>query len=129
MSDFARGACGPVRVVWDDALTSYDFGPHHPLAPVRVELTMALARELGVLDAVEVVPCTPATDDDLASVHKRDYIEAVKRVSEKGRPDVRAGLGTSDNPAFAGVHEASALIAGATLEAVKQVHQGGAMHA
>ena len=27
-------------VAWDDQLTEYDFGPGHPLAPVRVELTM-----------------------------------------------------------------------------------------
>ncbi|HEY0716954.1 MAG TPA: acetoin utilization protein AcuC, partial [Streptosporangiaceae bacterium] len=37
-----------LAVSWDDQLTSYDFGPGHPLAPVRVELTMALAREFGV---------------------------------------------------------------------------------
>jgi len=43
-----------LHVAWDDRLTSYDFGPGHPLAPVRVELTMALARAMGVLDA-EVV--------------------------------------------------------------------------
>ncbi|MEV4159518.1 acetoin utilization protein AcuC [Nonomuraea dietziae] len=118
-----------VRVVWDDALTAYDFGPGHPLAPVRVELTMALARELGVLDRTEVVGCTPATDDELALVHKRDYIEAVKRVSVDGRPDLAAGLGTSDNPAFAGVHEASALIAGASLAAARSVWEGTAEHA
>ena len=35
--------------VWDEALLGYDLGDH-PLDPVRVELTMALARELGVLD-------------------------------------------------------------------------------
>jgi acetoin utilization protein AcuC len=40
---------GPLTLAWDDRLTGYDFGPGHPLAPVRVELTMALARELGVL--------------------------------------------------------------------------------
>ncbi|MEU4541928.1 acetoin utilization protein AcuC [Nonomuraea dietziae] len=118
-----------VRVVWDDALTAYDFGPGHPLAPVRVELTMALARELGVLDRTEVVGCAPATDDELALVHKRDYIEAVKRVSAHGRPDLAAGLGTSDNPAFAGVHEASALIAGASLAAARSVWEGTAEHA
>ena len=39
----------PLTLVWDERLTGYDFGPGHPLAPVRVELTMALARELGVL--------------------------------------------------------------------------------
>jgi acetoin utilization protein AcuC len=118
-----------VRVVWDDALTSYNFGPGHPLAPVRVELTMALARDLGVLDEVEVSGCEPAGDDELALVHKRDYIDAVKGVSATGRPDLSCGLGTADNPAFAGVHEASALIAGATLEAARAVWTGRAEHA
>jgi acetoin utilization protein AcuC len=118
-----------VRVVWDDELISYDFGPGHPLAPVRVELTMALARDLRVLDGVEVVGCVPATDDELALVHERDYIEGVKGVSRTGRPDLRWGLGTPDNPAFAGVHEASALVAGASLEAAKAVWAGQADHA
>ncbi|MFC5834306.1 acetoin utilization protein AcuC [Nonomuraea insulae] len=117
------------RVIWDDALTSYNFGPSHPLAPVRVELTMALARELGVLDKVEMAGCVPASDDELALVHERDYIEAVKRVSASGLPDFGAGLGTSDNPAFAGVHEASALIAGASLAAARSVWEGSAEHA
>ncbi|MEU0478634.1 acetoin utilization protein AcuC [Streptosporangium sp. NPDC006013] len=118
-----------VRVVWDDALISYDFGPEHPLAPVRVELTMALARELGVLDLVEMSGCAPATDDELALVHKRDYIEAVKRVSATGRRDLACGLGTEDNPAFVGVHEASALITGASLAAARAVWTGEVEHA
>jgi acetoin utilization protein AcuC len=117
------------RVVWDDALPSYDFGPSHPLAPVRVELTMALARELGVLDKVEIAGCVPATDDELAMIHKRGYVEAVKRVSAGGGPDLSVGLGTPDNPAFAGVHEASALIAGASLAAARSVWEGTAEHA
>ncbi|WP_214327267.1 acetoin utilization protein AcuC [Nonomuraea sediminis] len=117
------------RVIWDDALITYDFGHGHPLAPVRVELTMALARELGVLEKVEVAGCVPATDDELALVHKRDYIEAVKRVSANGVPDLSIGLGTPDNPAFAGVHEASALITGASLAAARAVFDGTAEHA
>ncbi|WP_327088138.1 acetoin utilization protein AcuC [Nonomuraea sp. NBC_01738] len=120
---------GAARVIWDDALTSYDFGPDHPLAPIRVELTMALSRELGVLDAVDLAGCDPATDDELALVHKRDYIEAVKRVSVAGAPDLSVGLGTADNPAFAGVHEASALISGASLAAARAVFDGTAKHA
>ncbi|MEO3869683.1 acetoin utilization protein AcuC [Nonomuraea sp. B12E4] len=117
------------RVIWDDALISYNFGPGHPLAPVRVELTMALARDLGVLDQVEVAGCEPATDDELRLVHEAGYIEAVKRVSASGLPDFQAGLGTSDNPAFKGVHEASALIAGASLAAARAVWEGAAEHA
>ncbi|MFG2072057.1 acetoin utilization protein AcuC [Nonomuraea maritima] len=117
------------RVVWDDALTTYDFGPGHPLAPVRVELTMALARQLGVLDKIETVGCVPASDDELTMVHQPGYIEAVKRVSASGLPDAGAGLGTVDNPAFKGVHEASALIAGASLAAARSVWEGSAEHA
>ncbi|MGI5161893.1 acetoin utilization protein AcuC [Microbispora sp. CA-102843] len=118
-----------VRVVWDDALVSYDFGPGHPLAPVRVELTMALARDLGVLDGAVMTGCAPATEDEIALVHNRDYIEAVKNVSKDGRPDLRYGLGTEDNPAFVGVHEASALVTGATLAAARAVWTGEAEHA
>ncbi|MEV4293695.1 acetoin utilization protein AcuC [Microbispora rosea] len=118
-----------VRVVWDDALVSYDFGPGHPLAPVRVELTMALARDLGVLDGAEMTGCVPATEDEIALVHNRDYIEAVKNVSKDGCPDLRYGLGTEDNPAFRGVHEASALVTGASLAAARAVWTGEAEHA
>ncbi|MEU5859672.1 MULTISPECIES: acetoin utilization protein AcuC [unclassified Nonomuraea] len=117
------------RVIWDEALTSYNFGPSHPLAPIRVELTIALARALGVLDKVEMAGCAPADDDELALVHDRGYIEAVKGVSVAGVPDLRAGLGTTDNPAFKGVHEASALIAGASLAAARAVWEGAAEHA
>ncbi|RVX46551.1 acetoin utilization protein AcuC [Nonomuraea polychroma] len=117
------------RVIWDDALTSYNFGPSHPLAPVRVELTMALARSLGVLDKVEMAGCASASDDELSMVHDRGYIESVKRVSVSGLPDLGCGLGTPDNPAFAGVHEASALIAGASLAAARSIWEGTAEHA
>ena len=40
---------GTLHVAWDDRLTRYDFGPGHPLAPVRVELTVELAHDFGVL--------------------------------------------------------------------------------
>ena len=36
------------RVVWDEELTGYDFGPGHPMSPVRLALTIELARALGV---------------------------------------------------------------------------------
>ena len=35
-----------VCVPWDEALVAYDFGPDHPLNPLRVDLTMRLAREV-----------------------------------------------------------------------------------
>ena len=70
-----------LRVFWDERLTSYDFGPEHPMNPVRVELTMALARELGVFDApgVSVEKFEPAGDALLELVHDSAYIDAVRR--------------------------------------------------
>ena len=38
------------------------------------------------------------------------------------------GLGTEDNPVFPGMHEASALVAGATLAAARAVWSGSAQH-
>ncbi|MGH3662494.1 MAG: acetoin utilization protein AcuC [Micromonosporaceae bacterium] len=118
-----------VAVFWDEALLSYDLGDH-PLDPVRLELTVELARSLGVLDRPNVTVCPPrlADDEALLRVHQPDYISAVKAAS--GDPFyVGAGLGTPDNPVFDDMHEASALVAGATLQAAELVWSGRARRA
>jgi len=122
---------GDFTLAWDDRLTGYDFGPGHPLAPVRVELTMALARDLGVLalPSVSVVAPAPATLEELELVHDAAYVDAVRQAGRDGMGNGRYGLGTPDNPVFAGMHEASALVAGATLTAARAVWSGEARHA
>ena len=77
---------GPLTLAWDDRLIGYDFGPGHPLAPVRVELTMALARELGVLalPSVSVLDPAPAGQDELELVHDPGYIDAVRQAGRDG---------------------------------------------
>src|SRR5260370_40343401 len=141
-------------MAWDERLTGYDFGPSHPLAPVRVELTIALARAFGLLGepGVTVEQPVPATDAELELVHDPRYIEAVRRAGgtspdatasegpqpggpQPGRqtpgeppPDaslVRFGLGTPDDPVFPGMHDASALVAGATRAAARAGWAGG----
>ncbi|AXO33890.1 acetoin utilization protein AcuC [Micromonospora chalcea] len=116
-------------VVWDEALLTYDMGDH-PLDPVRVELTMALARELGVLDrpGVRLVKPEPADDALLTRVHDPAYLDAV-RAAPRDPLFAGFGLGTSDNPVFDGMHEASALIAGATVTAAEAVWRGEARRA
>jgi acetoin utilization protein AcuC len=123
---------GPFTLAWDERLTGYDFGPGHPLAPVRVELTIALARDLGVLALPSVTVATPVVPAEMAElelVHDAVYIEAVRRAGRDGWADGRFGLGTPDNPVFADMHEASALVAGATLAAARAVWRGEALHA
>ncbi len=115
-----------LNVAWDKRLTSYDFGPGHPLAPVRVELTIALAEAFGVLSApgVSVAVPDPAGDAELRLVHDPAYIAAVK----VGMADAAYGLGTPDNPVFPGMHDASALVAGATVAAAGAVLGGRSQH-
>ena len=119
---------GELTVAWDEALTQYDFGPGHPLAPVRVALTFELARQLGVLSApaVTMVSPPPATDAELAAAHDDDYIAAVRQAGRSLAPNLKYGLGTEDDPVFEGMHEASALVAGATLAAAQAVWSGSA---
>ncbi|MEU1242568.1 acetoin utilization protein AcuC [Micromonospora parva] len=116
-------------VVWDESLLAYDMGDH-PLDPVRVELTFALARELGILNrpGVRVVKPEPADDALLTRVHEPAYLAAVRNAP---RDPLFAGygLGTSDNPVFEGMHESSALIAGATVAAAEAVWRGDARRA
>ncbi|MEK9736030.1 MAG: hypothetical protein VW239_01740, partial [Candidatus Nanopelagicales bacterium] len=122
-----------VTVVWDDDLRKYDFGPGHPLAPIRVQLAMRLALEFGLLQPEHVSvhnPVQPATMEQILSVHTPDYIDAVMRASSDPLfNDPLRGLGTADDPVFLGMHEASALVAGATLAAAQAVRAGSAQHA
>jgi len=133
-----------LHVVWDERLTDYHFGPGHPLAPMRLELTMRLAHEFGLWSQPGVTMADPApvTDAELELVHDARYITAVRTVSgwaqDLGARGLGAtqfryarafGLGTGDQPVFAGMHHASALVAGATLAAARAVWSGTAEHA
>ncbi|GAB3145435.1 acetoin utilization protein AcuC [Micromonospora sonneratiae] len=116
-------------VMWHEDLLTYDLGDH-PLNPVRVELTMALARDLGILDrpGVRMVAPAPAEDKALTRVHRPDYVEAVRAAPDD--PFFSGyGLGTADNPIFERMHEASSLVAGASLAAAEAVWEGSARRA
>ncbi|TDE91691.1 acetoin utilization protein AcuC [Occultella glacieicola] len=119
-----------VALAWSPDLLGYDFGVGHPMAPARLRLTMDLIRALGLLDApgVRVLETGEAGDDLIATVHDRDFIAAV-RAGGDGLPDPVRGLGTTDNPVFPRVHEASARIVGATVAGAEEVWSGRSRHA
>jgi acetoin utilization protein AcuC len=121
---------GPATVVFDTSLTDYSFGPGHPMSPVRVDLTMRLAAELGVIgDRLAQVPAPMADHDLVATVHSDQLIDAVTRVGETpGVLDLAHGLGTDDNPCFPGMHQAAAHVVGASVEACRQVWSGESLH-
>ena len=126
------GDCGPATVVFDRTLADYDFGPNHPMSPLRVDLTMRLAGDLGVTGngALAVVPAPVARDDLIARVHTPDFIEAVQAAGRHpGAYDATYGLGSDDNPVFPDMHQAAAHVTGATVEAMRRVWSGEAVHA
>lgn len=92
---------------------------------------MRLSQELGLLNGPEVVvyESEVATDAVLATVHTDAYIAAVKAAGSQGTPDEARGLGTEDNPSFAGMHEAAARMTQATVDACLAVWTGKARHA
>lgn len=122
-----------VAVVWDELLRKYDFGPSHPLSPIRVQLAMRLIEDFGLLDHshVSVVDNIPVLDDAvLERVHTKSLLAAVKRAGQdEAYVDEVHGIGTADTPVFPGMHDAAARVCGATLTAARAVRDGAAEHA
>lgn len=113
---------------------AYDFGPDHPMRPERGAALIDLVRDSKMLRGrnVRLVAPDPATQADLALAHTPAYIETVCTLSagtgDRSRA-AAAGLGEGDTPAFTGMHEAAALLAGGTLTAARAVMRGEADHA
>jgi acetoin utilization protein AcuC len=117
-------------VVWDEGYLGYDLGESHPLNPVRLALTISLARTLGVLAGrhAQLLAPEPADDGLLMLVHDAAYLDAVRHAPENPWA-AGHGLNSPDNPVFPRMHDASALIVGGSVAAARQVWTGERQHA
>ncbi|WP_010678449.1 acetoin utilization protein AcuC [Bacillus timonensis] len=118
--------------VYSDHLLKYRFSHDHPFNQTRVKLTYDLLKSLNLLDDSDIIPPRIASDEELQLVHDPRFIEAVKLAGEGKLPEEighNYGIGTEDTPIFPGMHEASALLVGATLSAVDHVMSGKSKHA
>lgn len=127
-------------VMWDEKYLNYKFSDWHPMHPSRLELTYRLSEQLDVLGGpnVSIEPPAVAEDSVIATVHDQSFIDQVRKVSLD--PSIVAeefGLGTDDDPVFAGMHEAAARIVGGSVIAadaimdettVRAVNFAGGMH-
>src|SRR4026208_1532419 len=113
-------------LVFGPRSTDYDFGPGHPLTPRRFGPGIDLLRAVGA--EPDLAP-DPAPDADLRMAHVQEYIEVVRRFSVDPFGPTEAGIGHSDNPPFAEMHEAAATVAGGSLPAMEAVLRGGRAHA
>ena len=123
-----RGAIvPPMLLVYGPRSTDYDFGEGHPLTPRRYGPGMDLLRAVG---AVPGLTPEPAPDEELRWCHTQAYIDTVRRFSREPSGPAAAGIGAgSDDPAFAGMHEAGAAVAGGSLRAVEAILRGEQEHA
>jgi len=117
---------GPL-LVYGPRSASYDFGPSHPLTPRRFGPAIDLLASVG---AEPGLAPEPAPEGDLALCHAREYIAEVRRFSEDPLGPPAAGIGWGgDNPAFAGMHDAAAMVAGGSLRAIEAILRGDVEHA
>lgn len=128
----AQEAAGPSEsatqplVVYSDAVLAYDFGPSHPLTPRRFGPGIDLVRSVG---ADRFMAPRVATDDELARLHDRRYIERVRAFSDDPGQPPAMGIGPGDCPPFQAIHTAAALVAGGSIDATRAILTGQASHA
>lgn len=110
----------------------YDLGPAHPLTPRRFGPGIDLLRSLTELaggPAIRGLAPEPAPDDELRWAHTARYVEIVRRFSGQPLGGYEAGIGPGDTPAFEGMHDAAAAVAGGSIRAIEAILRGDAVHA
>jgi len=110
----------------------YDHGRGHPLRPERVLLTWDLIAATGLDRApgVRTLGAEPATMADLERVHTRPFIEATLAAGHGDSGGTAAfGYAPGDNPIFPDMHEAAAIVCGASIAAARSVWGGETAHA
>ena len=114
--------------IYTPRFLEFDYGPGHPLRTERLELTYDLISACGLLalPSTRYVEPEPATDDELLVFLTPDYLKVLKAADTGDAPPgaFRYGLGTSDNPILPGIFRWSALVAGASLLAMRLVESG-----
>src|SRR6185437_13158597 len=101
----------------DPNVIRHDTGPGHPEQPARFAAIMNRLERSGILPGLVRLPARVATDDELALVHARRYIELVDR--EVGED--RGQLSTGDTDICRESAEIARRAAGCVLSAVDAV--------
>ena len=105
------------EVVWDPGFTRYDFGPTHPMSPVRLDLTARLCDAFGLFDRPDVHRLDPAIASDalLETVHSAGLRR--RRAGRLPRPRdgprrIRAWAPTTTRPSSGCTRRSARVVAG-----------------
>jgi len=102
------------------ALADYAFGENHPFGPDRLPAFESAMRRRRLDRRVTIRRPVTAEREQLTRFHTAAYVERVRRQSLAGSGFLDYG----DTPAFAGVYEAAAAVAGSVLDAVRGIMEG-----
>jgi acetoin utilization protein AcuC len=71
-------------LIYTDKFQIYNFGPQHPLRPLRIKLTYSLMEKLNLFnnERLEVFEPSLATQKEIERAHDPEYVEIVKKLSE-----------------------------------------------
>lgn len=114
-----------LRLYHGEALAEYGFGAGHPFGPDRLGAFWKECTARGLDRRAQLAAPVPASESELLRFHTHEYIERVKFQSKTGVGYLDGG----DTPAFVGVYEAAATVAGTTLDAVAHSISGQAPRA
>jgi len=110
----------PVAVYVGEALAAYGFGEGHPFGPDRMHAFWERMLECGLDKRVQLRQPQQASEKQILGFHTAAYLEQVQRQSISGSGYLDAG----DTPAFTGMYEAAATVAGTVLAALDDVVSG-----
>jgi acetoin utilization protein AcuC len=115
----------PVVLIAGPELAAYGFPNGHPFGTDRYGAFMAEMQQSASFAGLTQRAPRQAARAELERFHLPAYVDRVIELSKRGSGLLDAG----DTPAFPGVYEAAALVAGGTLEALSAIVDGPARRA
>jgi acetoin utilization protein AcuC len=112
--------CMTTSVYVGEALARYGFGHGHPFGTDRMDVFWRRMLDQGLYRRVRVCAPVQATRPALLAFHTPEYVDRVAAQSVTGSGYLDLG----DTPAFPGVYEAAATVAGTVLAAIDDIMNG-----
>jgi acetoin utilization deacetylase AcuC-like enzyme len=118
-SEFARTVVVVLVLATNPELDQHDTGPEHPEQPARLRAALSGIDAAGIRDAVIRTEPRRASEEELALVHPRPYLEALRVFCEAG-----GGTVDPDTVAVPGSWDTALLAAGGGLAAIECLDEG-----
>lgn len=130
-SDSDRAA-RPPQFVGSDIYRTSIHGSGHPLAIPRVSLVIDLCRALGWLPDAVYHDCPPASAEQIARYHDRDYVDAV--IAAERDQDIpedvrrRHNIGINGHPLYAEMFRRPATACGGSIMSARLLAEPGVVY-